>query len=80
MKPARLSNSLAECQQVLQRFAQKAYDGHAHENPNQLPWMFGKMRLLVGCRSGMTVKFASKFHHGNPFVRGLVICWQCGSF
>lgn len=28
------------------------------------------MRLLVGCRSGMTVKFASKFHHGNPFVRG----------
>lgn len=31
--------------------------------------MFGKMRLLVGCRSGMTVKFASKFHHGNPFVR-----------
>ena len=32
--------------------------------------MFGKMRLLVGCRSGMTVKFASKFHHGNPFVRG----------
>lgn len=32
--------------------------------------MFGKMRLLVGCRSGMTVKFASRFHHGNPFVRG----------
>ena len=28
------------------------------------------MRLFVGCRSGMTVKFASKFHHGNPFVRG----------
>ena len=38
--------------------------------------MFGKMRLLVGCRSGMTVKFASKFHHGNPFIRGLVVCWQ----
>ena len=34
--------------------------------------MFGKMSLLMGCRSGMTVKFASKFHHGNPFVRGLL--------
>ena len=40
--------------------------------------MFGKMRLLVGCRSGMTVKFASKFHHGNPFVRGLLFAGSAG--
>lgn len=42
--------------------------------------MFGKMRLLVGCRSGMTVKFASKFHHGNPFVRGLLFAGSAVSF
>lgn len=42
--------------------------------------MFGKMRLLVGCRSGMTVKFASKFHHGNPFVRGLLFAGSAVPF
>lgn len=42
--------------------------------------MFGKMRLLVGCRSGMTVKFASKFHHGNPFVRGLLFAGSAAPF
>lgn len=42
--------------------------------------MFGKMRLLVGCRSGMTVKFASKFHHGNPFVRGLLFVDSAAPF
>lgn len=38
------------------------------------------MRLLVGCRSGMTVKFASKFHHGNPFVRGLLFAGSAVPF
>lgn len=38
------------------------------------------MRLLVGCRSGMTVKFASKFHHGNPFVRGLLFVDSAAPF
>lgn len=42
--------------------------------------MFGKMRLLVGCRSGMTVKFASRFHHGNPFVRGLLFAGSAVPF
>lgn len=42
--------------------------------------MFGKMRLLVGCRSGMTVKFASKFYHGNPFVRGLLFAGSAVPF
>lgn len=38
------------------------------------------MRLLVGCRSGMTVKFASRFHHGNPFVRGLLFAGSAVPF
>lgn len=38
------------------------------------------MRLLVGCRSGMTVKFASRFHHGNPFVRGSLFAGSAAPF
>ena len=38
------------------------------------------MSLLMGCRSGMTVKFASKFHHGNPFVRGLLFVDSAAPF
>ena len=28
----------------------------------------------------MTVKFASKFHHGNPFVRGLLFAGSAAPF